>query len=53
MICLDVPDTVVEIAGDPLAYEIAGLVCLYECLVGVHVWYVVEGVSVDCGRVQW
>lgn len=48
----DAPDAVVEVAGDALADEIAGLVCLYKGLGGVYVWDVLEGIPVDCGGVS-
>lgn len=46
------PDAVVEVAGDPLADEIGGLVRLDKGLVGVDVWDVVEGLSVGWGDNQ-
>lgn len=49
----DIPDAVVEVAGDALADEIAGLVCFYKGLVGVDVWDVMKGIAVDCGGGEW
>ena len=48
----NVPDAVVEVAGYPLADEIARLVGFDKGLVGVHVGDVVESIAVDCGEGQ-
>lgn len=48
----DVPDAVIEVAGDALADEVASLFRFHKCLVGVHIWDVVEGIPVDCGGVS-